>query len=169
MRPRRAIAHGAGDRLHAEEQALGVHPVDPVPVGFGDVEEAEALGHAGIVDQDVHAPVPLHHRGHDGLDVAQVAHIALDEVAAGVGHGGCTPLGIDVDAHHRRPLRRAAQGDRPSHACAHAGHDRYAVLEQHLAPPASVGRTVAVARVRMRGSQSGYTTHPGAGQSETPS
>jgi hypothetical protein len=44
--------------------------------------------------------VPFNHCRHHRLDVAQVADVALDEVTAGIGHGGCTPLGIDVDANH---------------------------------------------------------------------
>ena len=50
--------------LQAEEDALGVDPVDAVPIFLGQVHDVGGPGHAGIVDDDVELAV----FGDDGVD-----------------------------------------------------------------------------------------------------
>ena len=144
MRPRRAVAHVAGHRLHAEEQALGVHAVDAVPVGLGDVEEAEALGDAGVVHQDVEAAVV----GDDPVDeparllrLGDVAHGEAGPLAEAA-HHGAAGVGVDVHADRHGAGVDERPGHRPPHAGTDAGHQRHPSLElaHPLLPSGPCGR-----------------------------
>src|SRR5581483_12136511 len=67
--------HRARDGLQAEEHPLRVHTMDAVPVGFGDIHDMGAPRHAGVVDEDVDAPVLGHGAVDHALDVGDAAHV----------------------------------------------------------------------------------------------
>src|SRR5262245_22092494 len=66
------LRHLPRRRLHAEEDALGVDRVDPVPIGLAHLEEIELAGDAGVVHQNVEPSEALDRSGHERVDVLQV-------------------------------------------------------------------------------------------------
>ena len=71
MRPLRP-----GDRLQAKEHAFGVHPMNAVPIGFRDVHDIGAARHAGVVHEDIDAPVLANRAIDHALDIGDAPGIS---------------------------------------------------------------------------------------------
>ena len=105
MRPPPPLHHLAGGALQAEEHALGVDPVDAVPIGLGQVHDVGVAGDPGIVDDDVE-PAQFGDRARDHpIDAGDIAAIGFDRQGAML--VGCQRPGhflhqraVDVDRHH---------------------------------------------------------------------
>ncbi len=99
-------------RLQAEEHALGVDPVDAVPIRLGQVHNLRVTGDPGIVDDDVE-PAELGDGARDHrIDALNIAAIDLD---------GERPPGI-AGRLHRGPLRRGNVDVGDRHTGAGFGH-----------------------------------------------
>ena len=74
--------HLPRDPLRAEEHALGVDPVQPVPGRLADLEEAAVLGERRVVHQNVDAFSSPHGALDQGVDVIEIAQVRRHGEAA---------------------------------------------------------------------------------------
>ena len=72
------VDHRLGGALQAEEHALGVDPVDAVPIRLGQIHDVAEAGDAGIVDDDVDAAELGDDARHHRVDAGDIAAIGLD-------------------------------------------------------------------------------------------
>src|SRR5581483_5353240 len=76
------LDHFAGGALQAEEHALGVDPVDAVPIRLGQIHDVGIAGDAGVVDEDVEAAEFGDGAGDHRVDRGDVAAIGGDRQGA---------------------------------------------------------------------------------------
>ena len=116
-----------GERLAATHHAHDVDVDDPFPVGDGGVFDGACGGDPGVVDDDVDAAPLFHQFIADFFQVAEAAHIALDEVAFAT---GLVDLLLDFNALLRVDIADAypcavfgiPQRNRPTQAAGPAGN-----------------------------------------------
>ena len=133
---------GGGEAGHqiGTLQVDGDHPVPGLLVV--PLRRRVARRHPGAVDQDVDAPVALHHRLHHPFGVARTRHIAGERergIAAGGERGGALldRLRVPVREPHRRALgREQGRGGGPDPRTG-ARHQRHLVPQSvcHSALP----------------------------------
>ena len=142
IRPPPGLHHLARGALQAEEHALGVDPVDAVPIRLGQVHDVGVAGHPGIVDDDVEA-AQFGDRARDHrIDARDIAAIGLDRnrpphipgrvVGGPLRRGKVDVGGRDSGADFRHRERDGAPDPRPR---PRHQHD-FILQNRHVLPPA---------------------------------
>jgi hypothetical protein len=136
MRPLPALGHVTEGGLGEEEGAGQVHVEDLEPVIVRHLEHGLVAGDAGVVDEDVRAPVGLDHLLDGAAAIPRLAHVALvDAHRGGVGAGegvakfsrGLVIAGITRGEHGA--LAGQAAADRGADAAGAARDEGHAALE----------------------------------------
>ncbi len=126
--------HLLGRALQAEEHALGVDPVDTVPIRLAQLHDRGIAGDPGIVDDDVEPAELGDGARHHPIDAGDIAAIGLDRdrpprVGRRLGRRALRRGEVDVGRRDRRPGRGHRQRRRPPDPGPGAGHQHDFVLQ----------------------------------------
>ena len=132
------LDHLARGALQAEEHALGVDPVDAVPIRLGQIHDVGVAGDAGIVDDDVE-PAELRRPSCStiALMLATSPQSACDRqrpVGVRSPRRSSAPRRCRYRRRRRRALGRHAERDRLADPGPGAGHQHDLVLQARHRP-----------------------------------
>ena len=96
---RTGFCHFARHGLRHQKRTLEVDAQHGVKVFLGDGQKIASLENPGVVHQHINAPMGCHGRGHHGLDLRLVAHVAMQVQAAKLSGQG-RAAGVIKVSHH---------------------------------------------------------------------
>ena len=154
MRPQRRRAHVRQHGLRAQERRLQVDGDGAVEVGLGEIVQAAADGHAGVVDEQIHAADLVVDGGNHALHRPAVGNIGANcnsptaELAHGIRHCHSLLLPLAVVHGHVGTGSSQRQGDGLADAARRPRDESDAAGEisrgGHRATPWSVSPQVAL-------------------------